>query len=730
MTIGWSADFVVLIGEHPAATALEQAHQSAAQWVLVLRDAHYWYVFSIDEVEDHASLHSMLDSKISLHSVSLSEALDLHESDMSAVVPDRDQVSDADGAALATRSAPTARRLVELASDRTPKAVGGADVGRRGPRRSMRTPARARPSARPSGRPGGAARGGGEVDRSIPMAMPAPSPASEPPPASADNESPPASGEVKDEGTAPVRFPSIETDGAVMPGRPVTLEVDLRRRESPTTRGGPLELGEQPEDWASIALDVTLLSPAITFNNSGRGVVTIRRNAASDKALVSGEVNANITPGSEITVTAQFWNGTRFSGMAVRSLRVDAPTTSGSATSGSATSGSATSGSATSGRATSGSATSGSATSSSATSGTVQVDRLAVQPDLTVYISLIDPSQPGRLHWRMVVTPPFHTLPPKLDGVIDLGSAPATESAAMYKQLARLTRGSHERTIEGFGEMLWQRAPEAFHQVYWSLHDHYQRALTIQFISDDPHMPWELMAPHRDGEVHEPLALRHAVARWISRFAGLMRNTLPTGQLITVAPRYSRANLTLSLAEQTAQQLTTDFGATSVPGTLSGMLSLLEQAPAAPVAMLYFTGHGAFSPDAAAASVIKLEDGEITVQDVARQRVMLGKHSGTVVFFNACEVGATTAVLGTVGGWADAFLSRHFSAFIAPLWAIDEEDASVVTNELMTRMITNGQPLGAALRDVRRAFGHVSPTFYSYLLYGDVTAHLPRLSRV
>jgi len=32
--------------------------------------------------------------------------------------------------------------------------------------------------------------------------------------------------------------------------------------------------------------------------------------------------------------------------------------------------------------------------------------------------------------------------------------------------------------------------------------------------------------------------------------------------------------------------------------------------------------------------------------------------------------------------------------------------------------------MGAALRDLRSRHGAVSPTFYSYLLYGDVTARL------
>jgi hypothetical protein len=55
---------------------------------------------------------------------------------------------------------------------------------------------------------------------------------------------------------------------------------------------------------------------------------------------------------------------------------------------------------------------------------------------------------------------------------------------------------------------------------------------------------------------------------------------------------------------------------------------------------------------------------------------------------------------------------------------VDDEDAGVVAAELLKRILTQGEPIGAALRAVREAHGAVSPTFYSYLYYGDVMAHI------
>jgi len=225
--------------------------------------------------------------------------------------------------------------------------------------------------------------------------------------------------------------------------------------------------------------------------------------------------------------------------------------------------------------------------------------------------------------------------------------------------------------------------------------------------------------------VHPPLMVRHAVARWIGRYQGWMSNRLPSGQLIAIAPKYSSTSTRLELAEATAEELVSALGAQRVAGTLAALRGLLEQPPAGTVALLFFTGHGLFDAGSAAASAIKLEGGKsLAVDEVARREVRLGERDGTLVFFNACEVGATAATLGDVGGWANAFLSRRFGAFIAPLWAVEEEHAAEVTRELMTQIVTNHQPIGAALRDLRAKHGDESPTFLSYLLYGDVTASL------
>ena len=494
----------------------------------------------------------------------------------------------------------------------------------------------------------------------------------------------------KDEGMEPVRFPSIETKQAIEPGAAVVISVDLLHEAAALTMGGALMLNMQAEDWSTLEVGVTLVSAAIDFTAQGKGAITIRRNLASIAADIAGTVRADVKAGQIVEVHAQFWDGTRCCGSAIRRFGVGAEHS----------------------------------TATQSPLASVTVSPGATKPDVTVYITLFDPNSPGSMHWR-IVTEPFDGLPPRLDGIITLGHQPGTEAAQMFKEFANLPRGEHQRVIEGFGERLWKLSPPVFKAAYWALHDHYQRPLTIQFTSDDPYLPWELMRPLRENEAHAPIALRHAVARWIGAYQGWLKNELPAGDLMVVAPRYSSVATRLSLTESAAAALIKEYNATEVPGTVSGLLKLLEHPPAATVGMLYFTGHGRFNDAAASASAIKLEDGRfLQASEVDRDAVQLGKLHGSVVFFNACEVGATGAAFGEMGGWADAFLARQFRAFIAPLWAIDEEDAGNVSRILIDKVIKQCLPIGEALRDIRRDYGLVSPTIYSYLLYGDVTARV------
>ena len=105
-------------------------------------------------------------------------------------------------------------------------------------------------------------------------------------------------------------------------GLPVSLVVDLLREESATTFGAAM-FPEQAADWQAFPVEVALQSPDIDFDANGLATLTVRRNAASIAATVTGRVHTGLPPGHAIDVTARFLYGTRHCGKAARRLVVD-----------------------------------------------------------------------------------------------------------------------------------------------------------------------------------------------------------------------------------------------------------------------------------------------------------------------------------------------------------------------------------------------------------------------
>ncbi len=667
----WIRDFIVIDGAERSEDAIRRIDESPSEWIVISRASGYLYALTRLEVRHWPALADARGAGDAWRGQPFEVTLDLHEEyqstqavDESALPPiDRTWRPDVSGV-------PSVDRYVLVASDATPLAIGS------GP--STWAAAAPPPALESMPAPG---------LESMPSPPPEPS-GNAPPQESAMNA-------IEDEGTAPIRYPAIDIDSALQPGARVVVTVDLTWAPSPETQGGAVAAGPQPVNWQSLELTVAVSCAAIVFDGDGRGTVVIRRNQVSGAARIAGRVSPDAGMGVTATISAAFFDGTRFCGSASRSFAVgDDPgplaTVPGA----------------------------------TATRGQVVAEPGVERPDVTVRISRVA-GQPTRLDW-IVETPRFDGLPPKLREIIDLAQDPAAEAASLFETVATLPRGAHRARIEGFGGELWARAPRMFRDVYWALWDHDQRPLAIQFISDEPHLPWELMRPVRadESEVHAPLLLAHRVARWIERWDGYMRNRLPAGEIRTIAPKYKSASRRLPRAQTEADAIVAEFGATRVGGTRQEVTALLESASPGAVSLLHFAGHGVFATTAATESSITLEDGQLAASEIARPEVKLGRLCRTLVFFNACDVGATGSIFGEVGGWADALLGRQFGGFIAPLWSVDDEDAGVVAREVLEGIVTRREPIGEVLRAVRARYGDVSPTFYSYLYYGDVTARI------
>ena len=219
------------------------------------------------------------------------------------------------------------------------------------------------------------------------------------------------------------------------------------------------------------------------------------------------------------------------------------------------------------------------------------------------------------------------------------------------------------------------------------------------------------------------LSLNHPVARWITSYESLMLRTFAArGQIVSIAPDYSRRPGVepLAAAAEEGRMLAVEFAARRIdPASKATVLAELT-APTAPVSILHFAGHGKF--DAAASTRVLLADEDLSMLEVRAPSTRLGQLHRTFVVFNACEVGRQGALLGNVGGWAETFMGRRFGGFLAPLWPVYDTDAHVVMEEFFEGVVRQRRPVATVVHEIRQAHAHESPTFLSYVYYGDVMA--------
>lgn len=519
---------------------------------------------------------------------------------------------------------------------------------------------------------------------------------------------------VKDEAQTLTRHPLVEPLWAARPGQPLALRVDLLLEQAEGAAGAPVVLSGLAPDWKQLPVDVRLVCSGMSFRpGEDEGVVLVQRNTPSRAATLTGTVRPDAS--GELLVVATFEHAGRFCGAAQRRIPIEpAGGSTGSPGSG-----------ASSGSSSPGTPRSGAGTSEALGTFTLEAD--APRPYLTVQIHRPDRNDPGRLLWVLHVPVECEGLPSRLSEEMHLGNNPADIFRGVTSTARELRSGDHYDWFLGLGQLLYENTPRVFRDALQALRKVY-KGFPIQFITDDPHVPWELMAtaPPGDDEARL-LCVEHPVGRWLLDYQTSMTARLPEGMLLTVAPDYAhhRSLSPLPAAQAEAQMLSSRFRAVRVPGKRQDVMEVLKGDTPTPVSLLHFAGHGEYSGNPVMPSVIHLEDNEVLrTLEVRNSRASLGRRSRPLVLFNACEVGGATDVLGGMAGWAEAFVRGRFGGFIAPLWPVQDEHALHVVERLVEDLLVKRLTVGEALRAMREREAHVSPTYLAYVYVGDVMARI------
>ncbi len=303
--------------------------------------------------------------------------------------------------------------------------------------------------------------------------------------------------------------------------------------------------------------------------------------------------------------------------------------------------------------------------------------------------------------------------------------------------------GINRGNVKGSCERLYRATPKAFQDAYWQLFRAAKaqsegpaeaaekpiKFRTIQFVSDEPCVPWEIMqVVDRDIEPDvEPVILseKYQVGRWLSLSSCMLRSKIEVHKFVVSTSTYSGIPgvTPLPWTQGERDYLSAEpWKAEPLKLLLADVQEFLLKGSAQAI---HFACHGAMDQAQPQRSRILLEDDQenfrTTAVDQDDVRMGIGKHH-PLVFLNACQLGAEGKVLSLGSGWPQAFLEVGASAFIGPLWSVQDESARDAATHFYGEL-SAGKSLGEALQTMRRKWlDGGSVTFLAYTLYGDPTA--------
>jgi len=512
-----------------------------------------------------------------------------------------------------------------------------------------------------------------------------------------DPTSLPAGGRAADEKPSPelveiMRDPVIAHSGDLRPEQWINLTVDLC--EPAHSGETTISLGTFPSNWTMIEIAVQLVTPWAGETIAETSFITIAANGVSEPARFRCRVSPEYEEGAPAQIHAVFVHGTRMCGHAERDLAAPAeaaprpfaaepkPAASGTQ-------------------------------APSADRAQFGVTPEAIGPDLSVSILRVS-ERDQRWTWRAIV--PGGVV--EGTGGVNLEGGDKEFADSLLRACPGLAPDRFERTLDGIGQRLWDVAPAEFRTAYEDWRSRIGTGFAIQFVTDDPYVPWEMMKPRLVGARH--LFLDHPVARWPLSRAGRRRARFAGGAILSFVPRYAQ-HKALAFAIAEGEWVCAELKARAMTATASSFLDVLDGKHSDPVGVLHFAGHGHESGGVDAGG-IELEDGVVNVADVHQDRVILGRRDGTLMVLNACETSAGARLLGMNSGWGAAIADREFGGMIAPLWEVQDEAAFAMTKAALPSLLNGTQSLGEAVTEARRTNSASSVATFAYLAHGDVMA--------
>lgn len=240
--------------------------------------------------------------------------------------------------------------------------------------------------------------------------------------------------------------------------------------------------------------------------------------------------------------------------------------------------------------------------------------------------------------------------------------------------------------------------PEDLRVLLWGLQD---RISTVQVLSDEPWIPWELLKLQgkQCNRVVEGRFFSEAfeMTRWLPGIG--RRPKLSLKNIALVVPSDSglpnaqdECNYLLSIAGDQRK-------VSKVPANYLDITDALSQGE---YDGWHFTGHGGFEATDPNRSEIRLEEGQILSPVEISGEVSNCGLARPLVFLNACQTGREAFSLTGIGGWAKSFIEAGAAGFIGSLWSVGDEAACKFAKAFYGNLLS-GMSIGTAIKKARES---------------------------
>jgi hypothetical protein len=266
------------------------------------------------------------------------------------------------------------------------------------------------------------------------------------------------------------------------------------------------------------------------------------------------------------------------------------------------------------------------------------------------------------------------------------------------------------------GHLFVKLLPQDLRTLLWSLQG---RVSSLQIVSDDPHIPWELLRLRVREErrwIEGPyLCEAFALTRWLRQVAET--HVLPVRRMAVVFPR--RSSLP-HIDQEREDLLRLDGGSREVTEIPPHYRDVLEALSTGDFDAWHFGAHGQAREADADLWSIELDDQPLRPEDMGGPAANLGGPR-PLILFNSCNVGRSGRSLVGMGGWPKALLDVGAGAFIGALWQVQDSKAQRFA-QTFYRFFLDGTPIGEALRQARLAIKDANPSWLAYTVFAHPLA--------